>query len=223
VADFKIPPHPTEQEWKKDKLFEVKWKADYDDYLKERKLLYNKEKTQVFRIVLGQCSKIVHDELTKDERFNAIEMGSNVAGLMEILREMVHSNVGRIEPNWALVQVLKQVLSLHQQKNDSITYYHQRFTSATKVLKTQWGKFYPPSLVKSSQEPKAGAGSNREAADGDEEEDDTESRPPDAVTARLLKKAHKDAIEEAQEAILTAIFMYNANKSRFHGLQERLS
>jgi hypothetical protein len=62
-------------------------------------------------------------------RFKAIEMGSDVAGLMEILREMVY--VGRIEPNWALVQVLKQVLSLHQQKNDSITHYHQRFMSAT--------------------------------------------------------------------------------------------
>jgi hypothetical protein len=50
-------------------------------------------KTQVFGIVLGQCSKMVRDELTKDERFKAIEMGSNVAGLMEILRETVHSNV----------------------------------------------------------------------------------------------------------------------------------
>jgi hypothetical protein len=36
--DFVIPPHPTEAERKEDKLFEVKWKADYDDYLKERKL-----------------------------------------------------------------------------------------------------------------------------------------------------------------------------------------
>jgi hypothetical protein len=77
------------------------------------------------------------DQLTKDERFKDIEMGSDVSGLMEILREMVHSNVGRIEPNWALAQVLKQVLSLHQQKNDSITHYHQKFASATKVLKTQ--------------------------------------------------------------------------------------
>jgi hypothetical protein len=58
--------NPTEQERKKDKLFEVKWKADYDDYLKERKL-YDKDKTQVFVIVLGQCSKMVRDELTKDE------------------------------------------------------------------------------------------------------------------------------------------------------------
>jgi hypothetical protein len=35
---------------------------------------------------------MVRDELTKDERFKAIEMESDVAGLMEILREMVHSN-----------------------------------------------------------------------------------------------------------------------------------
>jgi hypothetical protein len=27
--NFEMPPHPTEQERKKDKLFEVKWKADY--------------------------------------------------------------------------------------------------------------------------------------------------------------------------------------------------
>jgi hypothetical protein len=131
--------------------------------------------------------------------------------------------VGRIEPNWALVQVLKQVISLHQQKNDSITHYYRRFTSAPKVLKTQWGKFYPPSLVKDSQEPRAGAGSNRTAADGDEEEDDTESRPTDAATARLIEKASEDAIEEAQEAFLTAILMYNADKSRIPGLQEQLN
>jgi hypothetical protein len=62
----------------------VKWKADYDDYLKERKL-YDKEKTQVFRIVPGQCSKMVRDELAKDERFKAIEMESDVACLMDIL------------------------------------------------------------------------------------------------------------------------------------------
>jgi hypothetical protein len=217
-----MPPHPSEQERKKDKLFKVKWKADYDEYLKERKL-YDKEKTQVFGIVLGQCSKMVQDELTKDERFKAIEMGSDVAGLMEILREMVHYNVGRIEPNWALVRAPKQVLSLHQQKNDSIMHYNQKFTSATKVLKTQWGKFYPPSLVKDSQEPRAGAGSNRAAADGDEEEEDTKSRPPDTATAKMLEKAREDAINEAQEAFLTAIFLYNADKSRFHGLQERLN
>jgi hypothetical protein len=89
---FVMPPHPSEQERKKDKLFEVEWKADYGEYLKERKL-YDKEKTQVFRIVLGQCSKMVQDELTKDERFKEIEMGSGVAGLMEILREMVLPNV----------------------------------------------------------------------------------------------------------------------------------
>jgi hypothetical protein len=91
---FKMSPHPsTEQERKKDKLFEVKWKANYDEYLKEKKL-YSKEKTQVFRIVLGQCSKMVQDKLTKDERFKAIETESDVAGLMEILRDTVHSNVG---------------------------------------------------------------------------------------------------------------------------------
>jgi hypothetical protein len=77
--------------------------------------------------------------------------------------------------------------------------------------------------VKDSQEPRAGAGSNRAAADGDEEENDTESRPPDAATARQLKKACEDAIEEAQEAFLTAIFMYNADKSKFRGLQEQLN
>jgi hypothetical protein len=59
--------------------------SGYDDYLKERKL-YDKEKTQVLGIVLGQCSKmVVHDELTKDERFKTIEMDSDVAGLIEIL------------------------------------------------------------------------------------------------------------------------------------------
>jgi hypothetical protein len=218
--NFVMPPQPNETDRKKDKLFEVKWKVDYNDYLKEKKL-YDKEKTQVFGIVLGQGSKMVRDELTKDERFKDIEMGSNVAGLMEILREMVHSNVGRIEPNWALAQILKQVLSLHQQKNDSITQYHQKFASATKVLKTQWGLFYPPSLVKNALEPRAGAGSNRAAAaDGDEEEEDTESSPSDAATAKLLTKAREDAINEAQEAFLSAIFLYNADKSRFRGLQE---
>jgi hypothetical protein len=217
-----MPSPPPEAERKKDKFLEVKWKADYDEYLKERKL-YDKEKTQVFGIVLGQCSKMVRDELTKDERFKDIEMGSDVAGLMEILREMVHSNVGRIEPNWAMVQVLKQVLSLHQQKNDSITHYHKKFASATKVLKTQWGPFYPPKLVKDTPEPSAEAGSNRAAADGDDEEASTESRPPDAATAKLLAKAREDAINEAQEAFLTAIFLYNADKSRFRGLQERLN
>jgi hypothetical protein len=168
---------------------------------------------------------MVQNELTKDERFKDIEMGSDVAGLMEILREMVHSNVGRIEPNWALDQVLKQVLSLHQQKNDSITHYHQKFASATKVLKKkQWGQFYPPSLVKNTLEPRAGAGSSRAAADGDEEEEDTESHPPNAATAKLLlAKAREDTINEAQEAFITAIFLYNADKSRFRGLQEQLN
>jgi hypothetical protein len=35
---FVMPPQPSETERKKDKIFEVKWKANYDEYLKERKL-----------------------------------------------------------------------------------------------------------------------------------------------------------------------------------------
>jgi hypothetical protein len=51
------------------------------------------------------------------------------------------------------------------------------------------------------------AGSNRTEADGDKEEEDTESRSPDAATARMLEKTREDAIEEAQEAFLAAIFL----------------
>jgi hypothetical protein len=76
---------------------------------------------------------------------------------------------------------------------------------------------------KSTLEPKTGAGSTRAAADGNEEEEDTESQPPDAATAAQLAKAREDAINEVQEAILTAIFLYNADKSGFHGLHERLN
>jgi hypothetical protein len=72
--------------------------------------------------------------------------------------------------------------------------------------------------VKSTPEHKTGAGFTRAAADGDEEEEGTESQPPDAATAAQLK-APEDALKEAQEAaILTTTFLYNADKSKFRGL-----
>ncbi len=222
--DFIPPPLPSEADRKKDKLFEVKWKAEYDEYIKDKKL-YDLNKTQVFGIIKGQCSKMVRDELEKDARFKKIEMDSDVVGLVEILREMVHSNVGRKEPNWALVEVLKQVLSLHQQKNDSITHYYQRFSSAAQVLTTQWGPFYPPSQVEEIPERQSAARSARAAAGGDgSDEEESRSRPSTrTATDRQLAKAREETIQAAQEAMLTAIFLHNADKSRFSGLKERLN
>jgi hypothetical protein len=185
---------------RKTSFLKSEWKADYGEYLSDWKL-YDKEKTQVFGIVLGQCSKTVLVVLTEDERFKDFQMGSDVSGLMEILREMMHSNEGSIELNWALGQVLKHILSLHKQKNDSVTRYHRKFASATKIRKKQRGQFYLPSMVKNALEPRAGAGSNRAVADGGEEEENTESRTPDAATARKLEQAREDSMNEAQEAL----------------------
>jgi hypothetical protein len=50
---------------------------------------------------------MVQDHLTNDSAFTQVEMDSDVVKLLKMLHAMLHSTMGKQEPNWALVAVLR--------------------------------------------------------------------------------------------------------------------
>jgi hypothetical protein len=186
--EFTEPAFPSRVLRDTDRLHEVKYKESLAKYHRELDT-YNDQKTKVFGVILGQCSPMVKDRLAKNKAFPKVEMDSDVVGLIKMLQEMAFSTLGHQEPNWAMVTVLRRLLTLQQHKHDTIQNYYLRFKSQATVLEAQWGIFYPPNLV-----------------DTEQEDDESEN--------------HK---KDAQEAILTAIFVSNSDNGRFRSLKERLN
>jgi hypothetical protein len=97
---------------------------------------------------------------------------------------MSHSTMGKQEPNWALVAVLRRLLTMQQHKHDPINTYYLRFKSQATFVQIQWGAFYPP---------------------------------------RLAENNTAQEIAATSEAIITSIFLVNADSNRFRSPKESLN
>jgi cell wall assembly regulator SMI1 len=65
-----------------------------------------------------------------------IEMDSDVVKLLQKLHEMSHSTMGKHEPNWALVTVLRQLFTMQQQKHDTVNNYYLKISSSSQMLQS---------------------------------------------------------------------------------------
>ena len=146
---FTEPAFPSSELRSTDKLHEVKYKEELSKYHREKDEHEN-HKTFVFGIIMGQCSPMVQDRLNNDPEFVDVEVDSDVVKLLKMLHVMSHSTMGKQEPNWALVAVLRRLLTMQQHKHDPINTYYLRFKSQAAVVQIQWGSFYPPRLVENS-------------------------------------------------------------------------
>lgn len=180
---FTDPPLPSKKLRDADEIHIVRYKEQMAQYYREKKT-YDTQKTQVFGIILGQCSKIVKDCLENHTKFREVEMTCDVIGLVELLEEMSHSTMDTQEPYWALVNVQKKLLGLHQHRNEPVANYYVQFKSVANVLQAQWGMFYPPRMVESDS---------------------------------------AEEIQKANAATLAAIFMANADQSKYRSLKDRLN
>jgi hypothetical protein len=148
---FTEPAFPSSELRSADRLHEVKYKEELAKYNRDKDK-YDEQKTFVFGIIIGQCSPMVQDRLNADPAFAQVEMDSDVVKLLKMLHAMSHSTMGKQEPNWALVTVLRRLLTMQQQKHDTVNNYYLRFKSNAAVLQAQWGAFYPPHMVSSTDE-----------------------------------------------------------------------
>lgn len=130
------PQFPSSELRSADKLYEVKYKEELSKYHRDKDK-YEEHKTFVFGIIMGQCSPMVLDRLNADKEFPNVEMDSDVVKLLKMLHTMSHSTMGKQEPSWALVTVLKRFFALQMHKHDTINNYYLRFKSHAAVLEAQ--------------------------------------------------------------------------------------
>jgi len=82
-----------------------------------------------------------------------LECDGDVIGLLDLLRKMAFNTKSSQEPYTVLVEQVDKFTSIQQGEKERITNYHDRFQAMKKVIKAQWGSFYPSVLAEKEQGP----------------------------------------------------------------------
>ena len=88
---FAEPKPPSKKEIEDSPALLEKYKVDRSHYKKEKET-YEKDKSEVFYILLGQCSVNVKSKLKSDKEWSDLEQNYDVVALLDKLKEMAFPN-----------------------------------------------------------------------------------------------------------------------------------
>ena len=104
---------------------------------------YKEDKSQVFSILVGQCSSAMIAKLKGDSAFQGLEKNDDVVGLLKKLKSLAFSTGGEQHPSMILRNTLHKVSCMSQGPKETPANYHRRFVANIDVLESLWGDFTP--------------------------------------------------------------------------------
>ena len=138
---------PTRQE-------ELQWSKDYDLVLR-KKNEYEKNKGQVFAMILGLCETTMKCKVEAVSAYAKIEEDSDVVNLLKEIKKIAYASSEKQYPAKTAVISIKELLSMHQWDDELLVEYYNRFNDAIERLDRTFGDFYPKVLVDIDKRAKA--------------------------------------------------------------------
>ena len=108
------------------------WEMDFKEYRKrteERER--NVEKT--YALILGQCSKTIHDWIEAHEHWDAVNTSSNALGLLRLIRQSLYQRATRRQETHALIEAEITLMRFRQSERMSNSDYLEKLRDLVEV------------------------------------------------------------------------------------------
>ena len=138
-------PEPAEVDEKATKGQMKKYELQLQKAL-DKQATYEKEKGLVFRIVVGQCSKMMRSKVEALPKFEKWQKDHNVIELLKVMKELVHNTEGTQYEFWVMQNQVRSLAKIEQGKYEGLASYSKRFLDQVSVTEEVWGLMIPEKM-----------------------------------------------------------------------------
>ena len=143
----KKPERPKTKREDTDGWERMEYEKDYDKW-NDRKEEYRKEKSKVFGVIKGQCTRSMKNRLAQESDYKTIETNNDVLGLINKLKSITFATQTGQYDYWLVADNLRDAVLCRMYPNEDLNVYYNRWKLQINVLEEQWGDFLPPKLKK---------------------------------------------------------------------------
>ena len=105
---------------------------------------YDTAKGLTFRLIIGQCNVILRGKVENDTKFENLQKGNDVAGLMKLLKSVAYSTVTTQHEFWSMQAALSKLINITQYDNENVPTFGKRFTAQLEATEEVFGRIVPP-------------------------------------------------------------------------------
>jgi hypothetical protein len=125
---------------------EMKWSKDCDVFIK-KKTKFDDEKAKVFAIILSHCDEPMENKVERHPKYAQMEQDCDVAALLEVIKESVFDSHEQQYPACQAASAWKQLASCHQQEDETIVLFYERFMETVDCSEQMYWTIVPSVMV----------------------------------------------------------------------------
>jgi hypothetical protein len=104
---------------------------------------YERERTKLFRLIMGQCSPTLRDKLESMPEFPGLEDTDNFIGLLGLIHDLVYSTDSGQYQYWKMQAAMTKLLGMKQESKEPIMSFAERFLTQVEATESLWGPLCP--------------------------------------------------------------------------------
>jgi len=127
------------------------WSKECDLCLKKRERCED-QKSKVFTIVVGQCSKPMKNRVESSSGFVEAEKASNIVKLLRTIKDIAFDSNEKKHLPLQAAHAWKELAHVWQQDQEDLVDHHKRFISMVEMVERTYGKTAPEEITKKDPE-----------------------------------------------------------------------
>jgi hypothetical protein len=104
---------------------------------------YEREKTKLFRLIMGQCSPTLRDQLESLKEFPQLEDTDNFIGLLQLIHKLVYGTDNGHYQFWKMQASITKLASMKQEPKEPTISFAERFLTQVEATESLWGPLVP--------------------------------------------------------------------------------
>jgi hypothetical protein len=104
---------------------------------------YEREKTKLFRTIMGQCSPTLRDKLESMKEFPRLEETDNFIGLLKLIHSLVYCTDKGQYQYWKMQVAMAKLAGMKQEPKEPTMSFTERFLTQVEATESLWGPLVP--------------------------------------------------------------------------------
>jgi hypothetical protein len=176
---------------------------------------YERERTKLFRLIMGQCSPTLRDKLESMKEFPELEEKDNFIGLLELIHKLVYGTDNGQYEYWKMQASISKLAGIKQEPKEPTVSFAERFLTQVQATESLWGPLVP-TVGRMSHTPFEIVEGEDEAAKMQRMEQWIKD-----IEDKLTTQTSND--EKAREKFLACLFLANTDRDRYKDVVDDLA
>jgi hypothetical protein len=104
---------------------------------------YEREKTKLFRTIMGQCSPTLRDKLESMKEFPRLEETDNFIGLLKLIHSLAYGTDQGQYQYWKMQVAMAKLTGMKQEPKEPTMSFAERFLTQVEATESLWGPLVP--------------------------------------------------------------------------------